>query len=152
MTEPAIRETTVTPERVWEVLADGWSFPSWVVGAARVRAVDPRWPEVGARIHHSVGLWPLLLDDETEVMDASPAHKLRLHARAWPFGLAEVEVRLRGDAAGSRIEMTEHAISRPTRWIPRVIQARAVMPRNRECLRRLALIAERATDSAEPTS
>ena len=56
-----------SPERVWEVLADGWTYPLWVVGASRMRAVDENWPEVGARLHHSVGTWPVLLDDYTEV-------------------------------------------------------------------------------------
>jgi hypothetical protein len=41
--------------------------------------------------------------------------------------------------------MIEHGISRPGSWIPDSLQDRAVYQRNRECLRRLALIAERAT-------
>ena len=40
---------------VWSVLSDGWLYPLWVVGASRMRDVDPDWPAVGSRIHHSVG-------------------------------------------------------------------------------------------------
>ncbi len=54
-----------TPQRVWDVFSDGWLYPLWVVGASRMREVDPGWPAVGAKIHHSVGLWPALLDDAT---------------------------------------------------------------------------------------
>ena len=56
---------TVSPEKVWEVLADGWLYPVWVVGASRMREVDDHWPAEGAKLHHSVGTWPALLDDTT---------------------------------------------------------------------------------------
>ena len=37
-----------------------------------MRAVDPRWPALGALIHHTIGIWPVVLDDETEgVLDAA---------------------------------------------------------------------------------
>ena len=55
-----------TPEQVWAVLSDGWLYPVWV-GASRMREVDETWPEVGSKLHHSVGAWPLLIDDNTEV-------------------------------------------------------------------------------------
>ncbi len=29
------------------MLSDGWLYASWVVGASRVRDVDPRWPSPG---------------------------------------------------------------------------------------------------------
>ena len=43
------------PDQVWAVLADGWLYPLWVVGASRMRDVDDHWPAPGARLHHSVG-------------------------------------------------------------------------------------------------
>jgi uncharacterized protein YndB with AHSA1/START domain len=43
------RIVETTPDRVWEVLSDGWLFPLWVVGAARIRDVEETWPEVGSR-------------------------------------------------------------------------------------------------------
>ena len=76
-----------TPEQVWEILADGWLYPLWVVGASRMRDVDDNWPEVGAQLHHSVGTWPVLLDDTTEVTECRPMRGLKLRARAWPTGL-----------------------------------------------------------------
>ena len=94
MARAAVWKTRADCDRVWEVLADGWSFPGWVVGAARVRAVDADWPDPGTRIHHSVGLWPGLLHDSTEVVRSVPRSELVLHARAWPFGVAEILLRL----------------------------------------------------------
>ena len=44
------RTIRATPEKVWEVLSDGWLYPVWVVGATRMRDVDASWPQVGAKI------------------------------------------------------------------------------------------------------
>ena len=54
------REIAASADDVWAVLEDGWLYPTWVVGASRMRDVDDNWPEVGSRLHHSVGNWPLL--------------------------------------------------------------------------------------------
>ena len=42
------RVVAATPDQVWRVLADGWLYPLWVVGATRMRDVDEHWPAVGA--------------------------------------------------------------------------------------------------------
>ena len=86
--------TTASRDAVWSVLADGWTYAAWVVGTSRIRDVDPSWPAVGARIHHSVGAWPLLLDDQTEVIDADPGRLLVLRAKGWPAGEAMVQLEL----------------------------------------------------------
>ena len=79
------RVMATTPDRVWAVLADGWLYPLWVVGASRMREVDDGWPAVGTRLHHSVGAWPLLIDDDTEVLDV----RARPRARAAGARLAD---------------------------------------------------------------
>ena len=67
---------------VWSVLADGWLYASWVVGASRIREVDLGWPSVGSRVHHSFGIWPLVIDDMSEVLLSVPSRELKLRARA----------------------------------------------------------------------
>jgi uncharacterized protein YndB with AHSA1/START domain len=52
------RPIEATPEQVWAVLGDGWLYAGWVVGASRIREVDPGWPAKGSRIAHSVGSCP----------------------------------------------------------------------------------------------
>lgn len=47
------RDTTATPQQVWDVLSDDWLFSGWMVGASRNRAVDEGWPRPLARIQHS---------------------------------------------------------------------------------------------------
>jgi hypothetical protein len=129
-------------ERVWQVLADGWSYPVFVVGAARMRAVDPGWPEVGTRIHHSVGVWPGLIDDYTEVMEVDMGQRLVLRARAWPVGEARVEFRLRPAGTNTEVHITEVITAGPGRLVPPPLKGVSLAWRNTETLRRLAYLAE----------
>ncbi|KSZ60535.1 polyketide cyclase [Rhodococcus pyridinivorans KG-16] len=147
MARIATIETSVAPARVWEILADGWRYAAWVVGASRIRAVDPAWPQRDTRIHHSVGLWPLLLDDHTEVREVVRERQLVLRARAWLFGKAEIAISLEPDHdGGTRITMAEHVVEGPYALVPDRVQEEMVLPRNQECLRRLVLLAEGATE------
>ena len=137
------RDVGATAEQVWDVLADGWLYPLWVVGASRMRDVDERWPAVGTRLHHSIGNWPLLVDDQTEVLDSVPGTSLRLRAHGWPGGAAEVllEIEPVGDGR-SRVHLREDAVRGPGALMPKPLRQLAIAPRNRESLRRLAYIAE----------
>ncbi|WP_036962283.1 SRPBCC family protein [Promicromonospora kroppenstedtii] len=140
-----MRAARCAPEAVLDVLADGWSYSSWVVGTARIRAVDPTWPEPGARILHSVGLWPGLLDDETVIRALVPGRSIELQARGWPAGEARVliEVEPLPSDGGSRIRITEDANRGPGKLVPRSVRSAVIGPRNTETLRRLAFLAER---------
>jgi len=138
------RVLNTTPQRVWDVLADGWLYPLWVVGASRMREVDSDWPTVGSRIHHSVGVWPLLIDDNTEITDAQPLRKLSLRAKAWPLlGEADVTLELSEQGAGTRVVMSEDAATGPGKLVPKPARAPGIIWRNTESLRRLAFLAER---------
>ncbi|MEI5674501.1 MULTISPECIES: SRPBCC family protein [unclassified Nocardioides] len=132
-----------TPDEVWSVLADGWLYPLWVVGASRMREVDDHWPEVGAQLHHSVGSWPLLIDDTTEVLEAVPGSLLRVRARAWPGGEAEVLVRLEASGSETEVVIEEDAVTGPGRLVPKPLRDVPLAWRNVETLRRLAYVAER---------
>ena len=83
------RTIRALPDQVWDVLSDGWLYPVWVVGATRMRDVDGNWPEVGSCLHHSAGVWPLVVSDSTEVLENRPGSVLRMRARGWPIGEAE---------------------------------------------------------------
>ncbi|MGO4258185.1 SRPBCC family protein [Marmoricola sp. RAF53] len=136
------REVEAPAAAVWEVLADGWLYPLWVVGAARMRDVDDDWPAVGTRLHHSVGNWPVLLDDRTEVLEVLPLRALRLKAHAWPGGAAEVEIAIEDLGARSRVSIREDAVEGPGVLLPKPLRQLVIGPRNREGLRRLAFLAE----------
>jgi hypothetical protein len=149
----ATRSVAAPAEAVWAVLADGWQYATWVVGASRVRAVDEAWPKPPARLHHSVGVWPALLSDSTVSEAADPPFRLVLTARGWPLGEARVEIRIVPDGDDAcTVTMTEDATRGPGRLVPMPARQALILPRNREALRRLALIAEgrhRAWQAAE---
>lgn len=136
------RVMSCTQEDVFDVLADGWSYATWVVGAARIRAVEPGWPQVGTHIHHSVGLWPLLISDNTEVEHLDAPHELRLKVRLWPTGSGVVTLRCRPQDDGTEVVMEERLVSGPVALLPRPVQDALLNPRNVEALRRLAYLAE----------
>jgi hypothetical protein len=137
------RDTTATREQVWDVIADGWTYSQWVVGNSRMRAVDPNWPMAGSTIQHSIGVWPLLMNDVTVVEDSQPYEQLVLLAKGSPFGKARITLRLFDVQGGCRIEMAEVPVGAPMGWVPTRAALVAAIPRNRECTWRLAVIAER---------
>lgn len=144
------RIITATPDEVWNVLADGWLYPLWVVGATRMRDVDENWPEKGSRIHHSVGVWPLLINDHTEVLDVVPGRSISLRARAWPVGEAKVDIRLSDVGAQTEVVIEEDAIAGPGALVPEPFKGLTLKWRNVETLRRLAFIAERRREAHDP--
>ncbi|GAA1853105.1 SRPBCC family protein [Asanoa iriomotensis] len=131
------------PERVFAVLADGWSYASWVVGASHIRAVDADWPAVGARLHHQVGPWPLHIKDQSIVYAVVPDRFLELHARAWPLGEARVVLELEPIDEATRVTLSYDLIAGVGQRIPKPIQSLALRPRSSEMLHRLSDIAER---------
>ncbi len=137
------RESSATPAAVWAVLTDGWIYAGWVVGASRIRQVDDTWPAPGSKIHHSVGSWPLLLDDETESVRSDPERELVLQARGRPFGEARITLEISPRFDGCEIRMLEDATHGPGVLMPKPLRQLAVVPRNRESLRRLTYLAER---------
>ncbi len=140
---PVERPVHAPADCVWTVLADGWMYSTWVVGASRVRDVDLAWPDVGSRILHSVGAWPALLSDETVVMESISGSLLVLRAKAWPMGEARVEIQVRPTSATTcEVTLVEDAVSGPGRVVPVLVRQPLIAHRNREALRRLALLAE----------
>jgi uncharacterized protein YndB with AHSA1/START domain len=136
------RVVNTPAERVWDILADGWLYPLWVVGATRMRDVDDAWPEVGSQLHHSAGVWPLVLDDTTEVVECDPGRLLRLKARGWPLGEAEVLITLTASGSATLVRIEEAAASGPGAAVPQRLLDPVLGWRNLESLRRLAFIAE----------
>jgi hypothetical protein len=141
-----VRVLKCTPEDVFEVLGDGWLYPAWVVGASRMREVDERWPQAGSEVHHSFGIWPVLIDDKTVVEEYVPSQKMVMRARGWPIGEARVtiDVKPRGEECVVRIQ--EEAVAGPGRLVPAPLLDIPLHWRNEETLHRLAYLAEgRAT-------
>ncbi|MRG58326.1 SRPBCC family protein [Agromyces sp. CFH 90414] len=140
---------TCSPRAVFDVLADGWLYPGWVVGASRMRDVDASWPSEGSRLHHSVGVWPLLIDDETVSVEWHPPHRAVVRAKGWPIGEACVTVDARPRDSGCVVRIQEEAVEGPGSWVPRFLTDPLLSVRNRETLRRLAYLAEGREQNGE---
>ncbi|AMM22752.1 polyketide cyclase (plasmid) [Frondihabitans sp. PAMC 28766] len=131
-----------TPEAVFRVLVDGWLFPSWVVGASRIRDVDASWPDPDSKLHHSFGVWPLVIDDTTSSVEWDPPHHATFQARGWPIGEAEVTIDIQTRQDGCVVRMHEDAARGPGRLVPKPVRDIGLLIRNREALQRLAWLAE----------
>lgn len=144
-----------TPQAVFDVLTDGWTYATWVVGAARIRAVDENFPAVGSRIQHSVGAWPFLISDRTEIEECEPPRLLQLRVAAWPAGAGRVRIVCDEEGDQTRVTMFEESISGPAKLIPAPVESIALRLRNEETLKRLAYLAESGARSKngphEPT-
>jgi uncharacterized protein YndB with AHSA1/START domain len=140
------RHTAASPAEVWDVIADGWTYPCWVVGAARMRAVDLNFPSPGTRLHHSFGAWPFAIDDQTICLMVEPGARIVLEAHGWPLGEAQIEISLRPAVdGGTEIVIAEDATGGPGRWlVPGRARQALIKKRNIETLRRLAYLAEQS--------
>ncbi|MBF4629923.1 SRPBCC family protein [Clavibacter michiganensis subsp. phaseoli] len=136
------RRMQCSPSDVAEVVADGWLFPAWVVGASRMRAVDDAWPAVGSQLHHSFGSWPVLIDDATTMLEWDPPRRMVMQPKGWPIGEARVTLEMRTLPDGCEVRMTEEAVRGPGRLVPAPVMDLLLHARNVETLRRLAYLAE----------
>nr|WP_193570953.1 SRPBCC family protein [Diaminobutyricibacter tongyongensis] len=131
-----------TPEAVFAVLSDGWLFPGWVVGASRMRAVDDLWPQVGSSLHHSFGVWPLLINEETTVDELRAPTHIVVRPKGWPLGGSRVQIDIEPHLRGCRVRIIEKAVSGPAARVPDALMNIPLYLRNIETLKRLAYIAE----------
>ncbi|WP_433791171.1 SRPBCC family protein [Actinoplanes sp. CA-252034] len=145
------RTVQASPDQVFAVLADGWTYSDWVVGTVHIRDVEPAWPAPGAKLHHKAGPWPLSLHDSSTVLACEPGRSLKLNAGLWPLGAAEVDIRLTpvGDGA-TRVEIAEDFTEGPLLWARNKLNDLLLHRRNVESLRRLADIAERQRRADNP--
>src|SRR4051812_18708981 len=116
-----VREFSCAPDAVFEVLHDGWLYPSWVVGASRMRDVDSAWPEAGTRLHHSIGIWPFLINDESVSIEWQPPRRAVVQAKGWPIGEARVTIDVKPRGSGCVVRIQEEPVEGPGTLVPRFL-------------------------------
>lgn len=136
------RMMNCSPRAVFDVLSDGWTYATWVVGAARIRYVDEGFPRSGAKVHHSVGLWPALISDHTEVEEVEEPRRLQLRVKAWPTGEGRVTITCEPRGNETLVTIEETAVSGPATLLPKPLEEALLRARNTETLKRLAYLAE----------
>lgn len=124
-----------SPQDVFALLADGKRYADWVVGAKRIRSVDPNWPAPGSKFHHTIGIGPIEIKDNTQVRSVDAPNSLTLEARMRPIGRACIKFEVEPDEGGSRVRMTEELINVPL--VVRRLFDPPICARNAEALRRL---------------
>ena len=131
------------PDEAFRLLEDPASFEDLVAGARRIRRFDPRWPEPGTLIHHTVGIPPVLVRDQTGVVEIERPRRLLLDAHLWPFGTLTVEFVLEPHPEGTRLAVRETPQRGPLSWpgVNRVTEV-GVMLRNKEICRRYRRLVE----------
>ena len=136
--------TRAEPDAVFDVLDDACAYPRWVVGARRVRAVDPSWPAVGSRFHHALGTSAGELHDSSLVIEHDRPRRLVLEVRFRPAGVARVEIDVVPEVDGATIAIRETPISGPLAKLPRLVVSALLKVRNALSLHRLRREAERS--------
>jgi carbon monoxide dehydrogenase subunit G len=135
-------EMAATADEVWAVLSNGWTYSAWVVGTVKIREVDPEWPAVGAKLHHAFGAWPLMIKDETEVLEREDRRRLLMQARGWPMGEATVELTLHAAGGHTLVEMFEEPTVGPGAWLNNPLVDAVGKKRLEETLERLRRLVE----------
>jgi len=126
------------PERVFAILSEPRSFARWVVGSREIRRADPGWPNVGTAFDHRVGIWPLTLADNSEVVP----RLLKLLVKARPFSRAYVTLNLKASNGGTLLSMDEFAADARSRVFFNALTDPLVHLRNNVSLRRLKALSE----------
>jgi uncharacterized protein YndB with AHSA1/START domain len=134
---------SASPEAVFAVLDDACAYPRWVVGARRVRRVDPDWPSVGSRFHHAIGTAAGELHDSSKVLERIPPDRMVLEVRFRPTGIARVEIDVAPEGDGSVVTLVESPTGGPISVLPRLVTDPLLFGRNAISLQRLRHEVER---------
>ena len=139
------------PQRVFEVLSRGERYADWVVGARAIRDVDDGFPAPGTSLHHSFGVAPLVVRDQTRVVRVEPPRLLQLEAHAGKLA-ATVRFELVPDATGTTVVMDEEGADGPSRVVAGMTRV-LIAGRNAETLWRLReqVLVDEDTDRPMPS-
>jgi uncharacterized protein YndB with AHSA1/START domain len=137
----ASREIALSPADVYAVLIDPRTYPSWLIGAEEIRAVDPEWPAPGSRFHHRVRFGPFTLADNTELIEARRDERIQLAVRARPFITAIVTFALVGDDRRCMVSFEEEPRVRLIGNLVRPVMDPVTHMRNHRSLKRLERVA-----------
>ena len=82
------RNTTASRQQVWTSSPTAGHIHNGSSATAACALWTPL-AEPGSTIHHSIGVWPALLNDETVAVACEPLQELVLVAKGRPSGLRE---------------------------------------------------------------
>lgn len=97
-----VHQTVEAPrDEVFNAIADPRTYPDWLVGAQKIRSVDPAFPAPGTRFEHSVGpTKDLTTDDDTKALAVQGHRRLLLEVHIGPLhGEVEFMLKKRSDTS-----------------------------------------------------
>mgnify|MGYP003116254399 CR=1 FL=1 len=105
------------PALTHAVLVDADTYPQWLVGAKRIRRVEPGWPAEGSGFLHAVGFGPVTVKDRTSVLRHPDDSELELEASIGVAGSARGRFRITALGGGTRspLRVDEEPASGPMR-------------------------------------
>lgn len=142
------RYMPVSPEAVWDALADAGGYGYWVVGSKEIRDADPDWPAPGSKFHHTVGFGPFEVKDHTVALEAARPGLLSLRAKGRPLGTAKVTLKMTELDGGTLVRMTENPDGLTSVLAFNPLMQLLTIGRNAESLMRLEELALRRNGSA----
>ncbi|QYX82500.1 SRPBCC family protein [Streptomyces akebiae] len=132
----------VSPQAVWDVLADGSRYAEWVVGTSAAEPVRGQWPQVGSAIAYEIRVGPVRLSNETVVRYCDEASELGLEARAGVLGTARISLLLRPWGPYCLVIADEHPLQGVGGKLHNVGVEAVIQLRHRTMLARLARLCE----------
>jgi uncharacterized protein YndB with AHSA1/START domain len=128
-----------SPEAVWDVLADPYAYPQWVVGTDRTVDADAEWPRPDSKfkVHIALGY-----TDYTHSREVDPPRRIVLDAAGGPLGAFKITIELEPEGDGTHVTLLE-APTGPLKylnWFPPVHYG--IKFRNVESLKRFKRIVE----------
>jgi uncharacterized protein YndB with AHSA1/START domain len=148
-------ELPADPEKVFEILVDPYAFPKWVVGAKRIRGVDPDWPRPGSAFHHASGAGgDVTVKDKTELVTMNPPASLVLQAYLRPLGIVRIRIELERGSSGNTTRLTMREAPAPGTKLTKVkkLLDPALYARNRKSLKCLEKLVRDTVTDAESAS
>ena len=131
---------TAARDEVFAVISDPRTYPDWLVGAQRIRDVDPDFPEPGAEFDHSVGPTDdVTVDDSTKAIAKQGHRRLVLQVHVGPV-TGEVEFLLKSHSAWTEVIMRERPVGPAGVFTPLLRPLLAA--RNKKSLKQLAVSVE----------
>ncbi|MEU6864264.1 SRPBCC family protein [Streptomyces sp. NPDC046876] len=130
------------PDRVWEVLADGSRYASWVVGTHDAREEDGRWPQEGAGLRYRIKLGPFAYDGRTVVRIHRPPQRLELEAMAGGHASARIAIEVLPWGAETLVVLDEHPLRGRGCSVHHAAVDAVAQLRHRSMLARLARVCE----------
>ena len=99
-------EVAASPEAVFDVLDDPFSYADWVVGTGEITEADPEWPRVGSSFDYRIGFPPAVWRGSTEIV-AYEQNRLVSLRTLLPIGPVVIHIEIETTEAGSCVTLTE---------------------------------------------